>query len=73
MNIGNKDTRHSSLAEYHMKSKEKREDDVPTVSLDYGYMGETVNMRDKGLPSPVLCGNAAKPRRSVPRHCRARK
>ena len=38
-----------------MKSKKKREDEVPVVSLYYGHMGETVNTRDEGLPSPVLC------------------
>ena len=30
-----------------MKSKE--------TSLDYGYVGDTVTMRDEGLPSLVLC------------------
>ena len=66
-NVGNTDTRHSDrgadrhyesgqdLTENHMKSKEKREDEVPVVSLYYGHMGETVNTRDEGLPSPVMC------------------
>ena len=38
-----------------MRSKETREDDAPRMSLEYGYMGETVNMRDEGPACPVLC------------------
>ena len=47
------------LAEYHVKS------DLPIISLNYGYMGDTVNMRDEGPPSPVLCVLQVQPNHSA--------
>ena len=46
------------LSEYHMKSKETR-GERPIVSLDYRYLGKTVNGTDEELPPPVLCCNCS--------------
>ena len=37
------------LTENHMKSKEKKEGEVPVVSLYFGDMGETVNTRGRRI------------------------